>query len=89
MSLNDRIGKFSIIRNEGKHDFARWYDAAQCVLETCVVVSAEAITTHNTIEYYAISSQFDEVSDGDEVPEYIAVIDSTDNHPTFVRFERK
>lgn len=89
MSLNDRIGKFSIIRNEGKHDFAEWYEASQCVLEICVVIRAEAIATHNTIEYYAISSRFGEVADGDQIPEYVAVIDSTDDHPTFVRFERK
>jgi hypothetical protein len=45
------------------------------ILKDVIIVRAEVMYVSNSIEYYGISDQFDEISDRCVVPTYKAIID--------------
>lgn len=78
-----RIGKFSIdvrmIEREPK--------VCMQVMGMCIVIRAEDMSfVRKTIEYTAISDWFDEVPDGNIIPEYDVVVQRDDSRNVSVNF---
>ena len=66
MYKNRRYGKFRIDRK-----FIESYsETIKQVMGQCIILRAEFMAMHGHIEYQAISDLFDEVSEGDIIPEY-------------------
>lgn len=68
--MNKRIGRFAISKQLIEHD----PDTARAILGRCIVVRCEMIYAHDTLEYVALSQDFDEVSQREIVPQYDVII---------------
>ncbi len=64
--MNRRIGRFAMSRQLVERD----EEIARAVMGRCVVVRCEMMYMDNTLEYVAISPDFDVVPEGTVVPEY-------------------
>jgi hypothetical protein len=68
--MNKRIGRFAISRQLAERD----PETARAVMGRCIVVRCEMMYAHDTLEYMALSPDFDEVPQGQIVPEYDVII---------------
>lgn len=64
--MKNRLGKFYIDKDLIENNF----EEVQKIMSKVVVVRAEMLYQSNSIEYMAISKDFDEVSEGKEIPTY-------------------
>lgn len=68
--MNRRIGCFAMSRQLVEHD----PETARSVMGRCIVVRCEMMYAHDTLEYIALSPDFDEVLEGSIVPKYDVII---------------
>ena len=68
--MNRRIGRFAMSRVLVERD----PETARAVMGKCVVVRCEMMYAHDTLEYMALSPEFDEVPEGMISPEYDVII---------------
>ena len=72
--MNRRIGKFSMcyidIGCGNTRDLQR-------IMSKMIILRAEMLAYNNTIEYYANSDMFEEVKEGEMIPEYRICISET------------
>jgi len=78
--MDRRIGRFSL----NKHVIDRFPEEARAVMGRCIIVRCEMIYESNTLEYVAISPDFNQVRKGEIVPRYDVIIGAESS----VRFER-
>ena len=70
MSMNNRVGKFKMSHRLLRADL----DNIRWVLSHFVIVRAESLYYDDTIEYVAYSELFDEIPEGEIIPEYEIII---------------
>jgi len=63
-------------------------DIMREIMQRVVIVRAETLHMNDTIEYYAYSDHFDELEQGEVIPEYEVIIHSTEEGRT-IEFKRK
>jgi hypothetical protein len=80
----NRRGKFVLT---GELFYQETFETLEQIMAGIVVVHTEANLFDNTITYYAISSVFDELQDGELVPYYEPVI-IEDEDGVEIRWER-
>ena len=68
--MNQRIGRFAMSRQLLERD----PETSRAVMGRCIVVRCEMMYAHDTLEYMALSPDFDEVPQGAIVPEYKVII---------------
>lgn len=68
--MDKRIGRFAMSRELVERD----PETARAVMGRCIVVRCEMMYTHDSLEYMAISPDFDEVPEGTIAPEYDVII---------------
>ena len=68
--MDKRIGRFAMSRQLVERD----PETARAVMGRCIVVRCEMMYEHDTLEYIAISPDFDEVPYGEIAPEYSVAI---------------
>lgn len=68
--MDKRIGRFAMSRQLVERD----PDTARAVMGRCIVVRCEMMYAPSTLEYMALSPDFDEVPQGMIVPEYDVII---------------
>lgn len=83
--MNKRIGRFAMSR----HLVERDPETARAVMGRCIVVRCEMIYEHDTLEYVALSPDFDEVPHGMIVPEYVVIISDGGKNIEFMRSNAK
>ena len=80
--MNKRIGRFAMSRQLVEQDS----EIARAVMGRCIVVRCEMMYWHDTLEYMALSPDFDEVPQGTVTPEYDVIISDGGKH---IEFKRK
>ena len=79
--MNKRIGRFVL-----SLQLTEQYPAtARAIMGRCIVVRCEMMYVHDTLEYIALSPDFDEVPNGNIVPEYDVIISEGGNSIEFKR----
>ena len=68
--MDKRIGRFAMSRQLAERD----QETARAVMGRCLIVRCEMMYAHDTLEYVAISPDFDEVPDGMIAPAYDVII---------------
>ena len=68
--MDRRIGRFAMSAQLVKRD----PETARAVMGRCIVVRCEMMFEHDTLEYIALSPDFDEVPQGNIAPEYDVII---------------
>ena len=68
--MDKRIGRFAMRREIVEQD----PETARAIMARCIVVRCEMMYAHDTLEYVALSPDFDEVPQGAIVPEYDVII---------------
>lgn len=68
--MDRRIGRFAIRRELVERD----PETARAIMGRCIVVRCEMMYSHDTLEYMALSPDFDEVPQGAIAPEYDVII---------------
>lgn len=79
--MNKRIGRFAMSTQLVERD----PETARAIMGRCIVVRCEMMYAYNTLEYMALSPDFDEVHQGDIVPEYNVIISESGKRIEFKR----
>jgi hypothetical protein len=83
MSIRDRVGKFRIARVVVDDQ----PEMVMAIMGRCVVVDCKLHFISNSLEYWALSPDFDEVPVGAMEPEYSVLVELVDDLPV-VSFKR-
>lgn len=68
--MGKRLGRFAMSRQLVERD----PETARAIMGRCIVVRCEMMYAHDTLEYVALSPDFDEVQHGEIAPEYDVII---------------
>ena len=79
--MNNRIGRFVISRLFVEKD----PETARAVMGMVIVVRCEMMLASDTLEYMALSPEFDEVQEGEIIPTYEVHINEGVQRIEFVR----
>ncbi|MBK6322361.1 hypothetical protein [Candidatus Aalborgicola defluviihabitans] len=79
--MNRRIGRFAMSRQLVERD----PETARAVMGRVIVVRCEMMYMYNTLEYMALSPDFDEVPEGMIAPEYDVHISDSGSRIEFKR----
>jgi hypothetical protein len=77
--MDKRIGRFEMSRELIERD----PETARAIMGRCIVVRCEMMYEHDTLEYVALSPDFDEVQQGMIAPEYDVIISEGGNRIEF------
>ena len=70
-SIKNRVGRFAIFINEGNNfDDLKKRAELQELMKTIIVIGAIHLKGVDQIQYLAISEQFKEIREGDNIPNY-------------------
>lgn len=79
--MNKRIGRFVMSIKLVERD----QETARAIMGRCVVVRCEMMYANNSLEYMALSPDFDEVQEGEIAPFYEVIIS---NGGKLIEFKR-
>jgi len=90
MAIGNRKGRFWIYGPRNDSEFDLWYSNARAVLRDVVVTRAEYLYHEARFEYIGISPHFDEIEQGERLPEYIPIMKTSPKtgESDLVAFER-
>lgn len=83
--MDKRIGRFAMSRQIVERD----PKTARAIMGRCIVVRCEMMYAHDTLEYVALSPDFDEVPNGVITPEYDVIISEGGKRIEFKRSNSK
>lgn len=80
-----RVGKFRVLNKtlNSKLIDVKFYN--QVLFTNIFILSQRKIPANKCTEFKAICDDFDDIQDGDDVPEYKVRIDKKNNKPVFKR----
>jgi hypothetical protein len=83
--MDKRIGRFALRLELVERD----QETARAIMGRCIVVRCEMMYQHDTLEYIALSPDFDEVPQGMITPEYDVIISEGGKRIEFKRANAK
>lgn len=71
---SNRIGKFEV----SIELINQFPESLKTVMSECIVIGADMLNYYGKVVYTAVSARFDEIKEGDEIPEYIWELNTKD-----------